>query len=214
MLSRKIILLTFLMTTIASGAYAQNRFEIEPFVGARFGGRITINTPDVDYLPIDPSLNWGFTTGVGIIRHLFGEFMFNRQTTTLSAHDTLLNQTLPLTTNAHIDLYHFGLLYEFWVPWKLRPFVAGGIGDTHFDSHGVLAFEDRFSYNLGGGIKYLFAPEVALRAEVRWSPSRTTASSTTFCDPALGCFTTPISHHAQQGQADIGLEFRFGSWRR
>ena len=87
MFSRKMILLTFLVTTMVSGAYAQNRFEIEPFAGARFGGRITINTPDVDYLPIDSSLNWGFTTGVGIVPHLFGEFMFNRQTTTLSAHD-------------------------------------------------------------------------------------------------------------------------------
>lgn len=214
MFSRKMILLAFLVMRMVSGAYAQNRFEIEPFVGARFGGRITINTPDVDYLPIDASLNWGFTTGVGIVPHLFGEFMFNRQTTTLSAHDVLLGQTVPLTNRAHLDLYHFGLLYEFWTRGMLRPFVAGGIGDTHFDSHGVLSFEDRFSYNLGGGIKYLFAPQVALRAELRWSPSRTTASSTTFCDPALGCFTTPVNHHAQQGQADIGLEFRLGSWRR
>lgn len=214
MFRRNLILLTFLLTTMVTGAYAQNRFEIEPFVGARFGGRIAINTPDVDFLPIDPSLNWGFTTGVGIVRHLFAEFMWNRQTTTLSAHDTLLNQNVPLTNRAHLDLYHIGLLYEFWVPWKLRPFVAGGIGDTHFDSHGVLSFEDRFSYNLGGGVKYLFAPGVALRAEARWSPSRTTASSTTFCDPTLGCFVTPANHHAQQGQADIGLEFRFGSWRR
>jgi opacity protein-like surface antigen len=125
----------------------------------------------------------------------------------------LLGQTFPLTTHAQLDLFHIGLLYEFWTRGKLRPFVAGGIGDTHFDTRGVLSFDNRFSYNLGGGVKYLFAPQVALRAEVRWSPSRTTASSTTFCDPSLGCFTTPLTHHAQQGQADIGLEFRFGDWR-
>ena len=213
MLWRKVILLGFVLAIMGSTAYAQNRFEIEPFVGARFGGRIIINTPDVDYLPIDTSLNWGFTTGVGIIPHLFGEFMWNRQTTTLSAHDILLGQTVPLTTHAHLDLYHIGLIYEFWTAGMLRPFVAGGIGITHFDSHGVLSFDNRFSYNLGGGVKYLFAPQVALRAELRWSPSRTTASSSTFCDPTLGCFTTPITHHAQQGQADIGLEFRFGDWR-
>jgi len=214
MLWSKPIVLGLLLITMVSGAYAQNRFEIEPFVGARFGGRITINTPDVDYLPIDSSLNWGFTTGVSIIPHLFGEFMWNRQTTTLSAHDTLLGQTIPLTTRAHLDLYHFDLLYEFWTPSKIRPFVVGGIGDTHFDSHGILSFENRFSYNLGGGVKYLFTPQVALRADVRWSPSRTTAASTTFCDPSLGCFTTPVNRHAEQGQAEIGLEFRFGDWRR
>lgn len=213
MVSRKAICVAFLFVAVVSSAYAQNRFEIEPFVGTRFGGRIAINTPDVDYLPIDTSLNWGFTTGVSIVPHLFGEFMWNRQTTTLSAHDIVLGQTVPLTTRAHLDLYQIGLLYEFWTPSKLRPFVAGGIGDTHFDSHGILSFENRFSYNLGGGVKYLFAPQVALRAEVRWSPSRTTASSTTFCDPSLGCFTTPVNHHAEQGQADIGLEFRFGDWR-
>jgi len=209
---RKTVLLMCVMVTTLSGAYAQNRYEIEPFVGVRFGGRIHINSPAVDYLPIDTSLNWGFTGGVAIVRHLFGEFVWNQQTTTLSAHDLLLNQTVPLTNHAHIDLYHFDLLYEFWTPWKLRPFVVGGIGDTHFDSHGVLSFHDRFSYNIGGGVKYLFAPEVALRADLRWSPSRTTSVSTTFCDSALGCFTTPVNRHAQQGQADIGLEFRFGSF--
>jgi hypothetical protein len=58
-------------------------------------------------------------------------------------------------------------------------------------------------------VKYLFAPHLALRAEMRWSPSDTTSSSTNFCDPGLGCFTTPITNHAEQGQANIGLEFRF-----
>lgn len=87
---RKAIPLTFLLVTSVSGAYAQNRFEIEPFVGVRFGGRININTPEVDYLPIETSLNWGFTGGAAIVRHLFAEFMWNRQTTTLSAHDLMI----------------------------------------------------------------------------------------------------------------------------
>jgi hypothetical protein len=38
--------------------------------------------------------------------------------------------------------------------------------------------------------------------------------NTTFCDPTLGCFTAPVNPHAQQGQADLGLEFRFGGWTR
>jgi len=209
---RRILLLMFLLTAAISGAHAQTRYQIEPFVGLRFGGRVAINTPAVDYLPIDSSLNWGFAGAVGIVPHLFGEFMWNRQTTTLSAHNLLTGQTLPLTNRARIELYHWSLLYEFSSRSPIRPFVAAGIGVTHFDSHGVLSFSDRFSYNLGGGVKYLFAPNVALRAEVRWAPSRTTTFTTTFCDPALGCFTTPVSSHAQQGEANIGVEFRFGSF--
>lgn len=190
-------------------ARAQVKYTISPFVGVRFGGRVSINTPTVDYLPIDTSLNWGFNAGVRIIPNLFGEFMWNRQTTTLSAHDVLTNQTTILTNKAHLDMYQGSLLYEFPQRLKVWPFVVAGIGFTHFDSHGILAFSNRFSYNLGGGVKYLFAPQLALRAELRWSPSRTTTSSTVFCDPFIGCFTTPVSSHAQQGQANIGLEFRF-----
>jgi opacity protein-like surface antigen len=185
------------------------RFTFSPFVGTRFGGRIAINTPDVDYLAIHSSANWGFNAGVAIVPHLFGEFMWNRQTTALSAHHVLDDSMVRLTNNAHLDLYQLSLLYEFTTRSPLRPFVVAGIGATHFDSHGILAFSDRFAYNVGGGVKYLLAPQIALRAELRWSPSRTTSSSTVFCDPSLGCFTTPITNHAEQGQANIGLEFRF-----
>src|SRR5271165_5513612 len=190
-----------------------NRFEpkytFSLFVGSRFGGNIAINTPNVDYLPISDSFNWGFNAGARIAPHFFGEFMWNRQTTTLSAHDISTNMIVPLTNHAHLDMYQGSLLYEIWASSKIRPYVVGGIGFTHFDSHGILSFGERFSYNLGGGVKYLFAPHLALRAEMRWSPSDTSSSSAKFCDPVLGCFVTPITNHAEQGQANIGLEFRF-----
>ena len=187
----------------------ETRFTISPFIGARFGGRIDVNAPDVDRVNIGSSLNWGFNAGVAILPNLFGEFMWNRQTTTLGAHHLSTNDTVTLTNRAHLDLYHVSLLYEFWSHSPIRPFVVAGIGVTHFDSFGILNFENRFSYNVGGGVKYMLAPQVALRAELRYSPSRTTSSNTVFCDPSFGCFTTPISNHAQQGQANIGVEFRF-----
>ena len=185
------------------------KFEFSLFLGSRFGGNVVLNTPNVDYLKIDPSFNWGFNAGTRIAPHLFGEFMWNRQTTTLRAHDTPTNELVPLTNHAHLDLYQASLAYEVWASSRIRPFVVGGIGFTHFDSNRILSFSNRFSYNLGGGVKYLFAPPLALRAELRWSPSRTTSSSTVFCDPFLGCFTTSVSSHAQQWQANIGIEFRF-----
>lgn len=199
-------------TALAQGPYSYHegaKYTFTPFLGVRFGGRIDINTPNVDYLGIDSSWNYGFNAGVRIVPHLFGEFMWNRQTTTLTAHHAQTNTMVPLTNQAHLDMYQGGLLYEFPQIARLVPFVVGGIGFTHFDSHGILSFSNRYAYNLGGGVKYLFVPQVALRAELRWSPSRTTSSNTTFCDPFLGCFTTPVSSHAEQGQANVGLEFRF-----
>jgi len=206
------VLLSIALVSIAltpPPAHAQVRYTISPFVGARFGGRINVNTPDVDYLSIHNSLNWGFNAGASFVPNLFGEFMWNRQTTTISAHDVQTDRMTTLTNKAHIDMYQGSLLYEIPMRSMLWPFVVAGIGFTHFDSHGILDFSNRFSYNFGGGVKYLFAPQVALRAELRWSPSRTTTSSAVFCDPFFGCFTTPISNHANQGQANIGIEFRF-----
>ena len=139
------------------------KYEISLFVGARMGGRINLNTPNVDYLHIDNSLNWGFNVGKRIVPNFFVEFMWNRQTTTLKAHDVPTNRLTTLTTHAQLDMYQGSLLYEFPTSSQLRPFVVGGIGFTHFDSHGILSFSNRFSYNLGGGVKYLFAPQVAAR---------------------------------------------------
>jgi len=123
--------------------------------------------------------------------------------------DTSTGTETTLTNNAHLDMYQASLLYEFPTYSRIVPFVVGGVGFTYFDSRGVLNFNYRGSYNLGGGVKYLLAPQVAVRSELRWSPSRTTSSSTVFCDPFLGCFTTPISNHAEQWQANLGIEFRF-----
>lgn len=207
---------TFLM--IAPGAaHAQERhwgengpqITFSPFIGARLGGQIDINTPKVDYLGIDSSFNGGFNLGKRIIQNLYAEFMWNRQSTTLSAHDVSTNTMTTLTTNAHLDMWQGSLLYEFPTRSHLVPFAVAGIGLTHFDSHGILSFDNRFSYNIGGGVKYLLTRQIALRPELRWSPSRTTSASTVYCDPFLGCFTTPISNHAEQWQANIGVEFRF-----
>ena len=217
---RMIVLLlsTFISVTIApAGARAQARhagelgpqFTFSPFLGVRLGGRIAINTPNVDYLGIHSSFNGGLNLGARIMPGLYGEFMWNRQSTTLSAHDSLSNTMTTLTNHAHLDMWQGSLLYEIPIHSPLIPFAVAGIGFTHFDSHGILAFDNRFSYNIGGGVKYLLTRQVALRSELRYSPSRTTTASTTFCDPFLGCFTTPVSNHAQQWQANIGLEFRF-----
>src|SRR5579872_2927103 len=114
------------------------RFTFSLFVGGRFGGNVAINTPNVDYLPIRSSANWGFNAGARLAPHLYTEFMWNRQTTSLAAHDVPTNQFVTLTNKAHLDLWQQSLLYEVWTHSPLRPYVVGGIGFTHFDSHDVL----------------------------------------------------------------------------
>ena len=176
--SRLIVLLlsAFITNAIApAAARAQTRhtgetgpqFTFSPFLGVRLGGRIAINTPNVDYLGIHSSFNGGFNLGARIMPGLYGEFMWNRQSTTLSAHDTQSNTMTTLTNHAHLDMYQASLLYEIPTHSQIVPFAVAGIGFTHFDSHGILSFDNRFSYNLGGGVKYLLTRQVAVRSELR-----------------------------------------------
>src|SRR5579862_5793573 len=132
---------------VAYRNHEDTRYTFSPFIGARMGGRIDVSTPNVDYLPIDSSLNWGFNFGARVVDHLYGEFMWNRQTTTLTAHHTATGTETTLTNNAHLDMYQANLLYEFPTYSRVVPFVVGGVGFTYFDSHGVLNFNYRGSYN-------------------------------------------------------------------
>jgi len=107
-------------------------------------------------------------------------------------------------------MYQFDLLYEFLPPEaKLKPFVVAGLGFRHFSTNGTLSFDNRFSYNFGGGVKYFFTRHVGVRLEARYSPSQTTTSNALFCDPFFGCFVGTVTNYAQQGQANLGVILRF-----
>jgi opacity protein-like surface antigen len=136
--------------------------------------------------------------------------MWNRQPTQLGAHVFNTNR-IASVSDVTLDMYQFSGLYEFGEERaKLKPFVVAGLGFTHIDSNGVLNFENRLSFNVGGGVKYYFSRHVGLRLEARYSPTQTTSTTGVVCDPFSGfCFTTRIHNYAHQGQANAGIIFRF-----
>jgi len=201
----------------AFAAQAQREFEITPFAGTRFGGNIDLTqqgNPNVDYLNIKSSVNYGIMGDVTFWQNFQGEFMWNRQPTSLSAHNPNDN-TYSFVSNMNLDMYQFDVLYQFLpAESKLRPFVVAGLGFSHFgvpslNGESVLGFSNRFAYNIGGGVKYFFNRHWGLRAELRWSPSLTTQGMATYCDPYFGCAPTTVSNRAEQGQANIGVIYRF-----
>ncbi|HUJ31926.1 MAG TPA: outer membrane beta-barrel protein [Candidatus Acidoferrum sp.] len=207
---RRVLFFVFLFSIAGvSNAWAQHQIELTPFGGARFGGVIDVNTTDVDYLPIKSSWNYGVMADYTVWPQFQAEFMFNHQPTDLDQH-VIATDSRQFLTSADIDMYQWGFLFALKPPEaRLQPFIVGGLGFTHFKAGGDLPFTNRFSYNLGLGAKYFFNRHVGLRAEARWSPSRTTTQQGTFCDPFFGCEIVPVASHAEQGQANIGLIFRF-----
>jgi len=214
----KALFLALFLIFTASGAYAQREYEVTPFFGTRFGGNIDLSqqgNPNVDFLKIKSSEDFGIMGGVTFWQNFQGEFMWNRQPTSLSAHNPADN-SYNFVSNMNFDMYQFDVLYTFRSPEaKLRPFAVAGLGFSHFgvqpvNGASVLGFSNRFAYNIGGGVKYYFSKHWGVRAEVRWSPSHTTQGQSIYCDPIFGCAPTTVANKAEQGQANIGVIFRFG----
>jgi opacity protein-like surface antigen len=208
----------FFCVSGASSVHAQNAFEITPFGGSRFGGSIgeqssAINpTVSYDDIRIKSSVDYGILADYTIAKSLptlQAEFMWNRQPTELGGYNAFDN-TVANITRANLDEYEWGALYSFRPPKaKLRPYVVGGLGFTHFSASQLLGFSNRFSYNLGGGVKYFFTNHIGVRLDVRWSPTNTTTGLANYCDPFYGCYQSTAANTAQQFQANLGLIFRF-----
>lgn len=217
---QRTVLVIFASICGASSLHAQaegRQYEVTPFFGTRFGGNIDLTeqgNPNVDFLKIKSSEDYGVMAGVSFWTDFQGEFMWNRQPTSLAAHNPV-DGTYSFLSDMNLDMYQFDVLYQIPHSFrKFRPFVVAGLGFSHFgvqpvNGQDVLGFSNRFSYNLGGGVKYFFNRHWGIRAEARWSPSHTTQGQTIYCDPFFGCAPAAVANKAEQGQANIGLIFRF-----
>lgn len=216
--SRKALYLAILFLSFGasstSAQYFSDRHTIEltPFGGSRFGGVIDLNSGPFDYLTIRSTWDYGAWLDVDVVPHLQAEFLWNHQPTVLNGHE-FISGINPRIGEANLDMYQWGFLVSILRPEsKVQPYLAGGLGFTHFTAHYAaeefLPFENRFSYNVGGGVKYFPVSHLGLRLDVRYSPTRTTSSLGTFCGP-FGCFTAQVPNYAHQGQANLGVIFRF-----
>jgi opacity protein-like surface antigen len=210
-------LFLLLCTTAVQAQYENGRYEITPFFGTRFGGNIDLSqsgNPNVDYLKIKNSEDFGIMGDVSFWGNFQGEFMWNRQPTSLTSHDPTTNTFSPVA-NMNFDMYQFSILYQFLSPnRKLRPFAVAGLGFSHYgvgqvNGENALGFSNRFAYNLGGGVKYFFSSHWGVRVEARWSPTHTTSGLSEYCDPFYGCYPATTANKAEQGQANIGVIYRF-----
>lgn len=222
--SAKIVLVSLILIVCgASSANAQwssteprRSIEITPFGGSRFGG--VINTASAGISPIDEftiksTWDYGAIADIDLLPDslpgLQAEFMWSQEPTELGAHDS----TTGITSSAGkltLNNYQWGVDYNLGArASRLKPFIVGGLGFTHFSSGGTLPFQNKLSFNLGGGVKYFVVQHAGVRFDVRWVPSRTTSQVETFFDPFFGFFNANVNNYAQQFQANLGLIFRF-----
>jgi hypothetical protein len=212
------LLVVIVVCCFARSAYAQRHLEVTPFFGSRFGGLIDETTainPTVayDHILIKSGFDYGGLLDYTLFSNLEAEFIFNRQPTVFNGHDVATNARVDLA-DGRLDEYEGGLLYAFRSPEsKMKPYVVGGLGLTHFYPSVLLGFGNRFSQNFGAGVKYFFSGHFGLRLEARWSPSETTTGPGIVCTgaglKAFPCYQATRPHVAEQGQVNLGFVLRF-----
>jgi len=214
---RMVLWLPFLLSWGVPNTYAQREFEVNPFFGARYGGNIDVTrlgNPNADYFKIKSSENYGVLTDISIWRNLQGEFIWNRQPTSLTTHNPN-NGTYTFLSKMNLDSCLFGLTYQFRESkMRVRPFASVSFGFSHYgvppvNGQPVLNFTNREALNLAAGVKYFFTRNFGMRMEARWALSDSTYKGTDNCVPLPLSGPCDNYNGVSQWQANIGLTFRY-----
>jgi opacity protein-like surface antigen len=138
------------------------------------------------------AIRGGFTWGAQAAR-LFGpnwaaEVMWTEHSSALQIGTAAGTADLFSITMGQVQgnaVYHFGRGGA-----KLRPFAFAGIGASFFSANDIPS-ETKFSWGLGGGIKYFAWDTLGLRAHFRYKPaSLNDEAAGDFCDPFGFCQDT------------------------
>jgi hypothetical protein len=191
-------------------SFAQQHFEIQPFVGYKYGGGLDVgsNPFGINRINIDSSIAYGATFTFNPAARLGFEFLWNRQPTnsTGSLHG---GGTYPQKFGVTLDQFHGDLLFSLTDHGsKLEPFALLGFGAT--DMHGAGSSTTKFSFGMGGGVKYFVSRHVGFRMQARYTPTYAyTSNGGVWCNWWGYCWVVGNDHFIQQGDVSAGLILRF-----
>ena len=171
MFKRNTLLAVFALAVAAAPAFGEGNWEVQPFVGYKFGGNIPVGDNDFDFtkIKIDPSVNVGVTAGYNFTEGLGLEFMWNRQPTKAVGILAAGGEDSE-KVSVNLDQFMGNFLIHFRdSEEKLRPFILLGFGATRGSGEG--SSRTQFSFGVGGGIKYFFTENMGLRLQARYAPT-------------------------------------------
>ena len=181
------------------------KFEVTPYVGYQFaGGLSTID----GRLSMKNGLNYGLIFDVTVEKDMQAEFWYSRLESELSykpSEETSYN----FIDNMSIEYFHAGALY---VPeWgKVRPIGIITLGFTRFHLESGNSEDDwRFSIAGGGGAKFFFTENLALRVQGRLLVPIYTSNTTIYCTNGTCVFSIEAGTLIFQADFDVGLTVAF-----
>jgi opacity protein-like surface antigen len=216
--------ISLLMLAGSSSSLAADfkRFEFQPFGGFTVSGGIPLIVDDnttYGSISVSSSYNVGATFGVNFNELDAVEGLWRRQQTEgrLPQEIAVPASSAGLTSfGLKIDQYHCNFLHHYQVSVAgVRPYVMGGLGVTTYYArrNGQGDSMSRFSFALGGGVKWLLTRHFGLRAEARWAPTLLSVSDSSFWCNIGGAGADCVIHlkTAVQSQLDLtgGIIIRF-----
>ena len=191
---------------------AQYKFEIQPFAGYKYGGGVNVglNPYGVDRINIDSSVTYGVTATFNPAERLGVEFLWERQPT--YAHATYNGGgTYGNKVGFNMDQYHGDILFSLADHGsKVEPFVLVGFGASNMNGGGAGASTTKFSFGVGGGLKYFLTTHLGLRVQARYTPTYAyTTSNGLWCNWWGYCWSVPNDHFLNQGDVTGGIVIRF-----
>jgi opacity protein-like surface antigen len=200
---RPLVLALLIAVGVAAPLPAQAQaWEVSGFIGVTPSADLDRLASGLDQLSIRNGFTWGAQAARLFTPHWAGEAMWTEQSSALeigTADGTadLFNITIgQVQGNA---VYHFGRADA-----RLRPFAFAGIGATFFRADDIPS-ETKFSWGIGGGIKYFAWENLGLRGHFRYKPVMLNDEDAgDFCDPFGFCQGT-----LQQIEFAAGAVVRF-----
>jgi len=151
--------------------------EITPYAGYTIGGSFTDNATGAS-LDVQEGGSFGLVLGLPDTPETQYELFYGVQRTKVTGGGTFGGGTL---FDLDIHYLHLGGTYLF-TGEKVRPFVSGGLGATHFVPSGSgMNAKTYFSLSLGGGVKVPISGHVGLRFEGRGFMTILPDSTEIFC---------------------------------
>ena len=206
---RRIVFAGLLITMVmAPGAFADDRFELTPFIGYRFGGDFdNIRDPNGEIKSVDvgDSEAYGLMFDINMGENTQIELSWSTQNTDLTGRQ--FNGPNIDFGDTRIDYWHVGGNYVFGDSLDdARGFLTFSIGATHFSPE-AFSSETRFSFGFGGGAKFYFNDTIGIRVQGKLLSTYINSSTSWWC--SYSCWTVSTGNYLLQAEIDAGLIFRF-----
>ena len=186
------------------------RFDFTPFIGYRTGMSFPVEPHVTGTNPrvvLDASPSYGVSVGMRLKNEDdLVEIRWARQDSYV--HTEEITPQLP-RQRVILDQFHGDFSHETpiedWVSWA-RPFVLASVGATHVSSVTNVSFT-RFSFGIGGGIRFYASRHLAFKVQAEWLPVYVDPNVAFIC--GSGCIVHAGGNASSQGEVFVGTILRF-----